>query len=464
MDRTSVPAPRRGRRLRASLRWTGGLLAALVLAWFLLRAWPLGAERDDALRAMSAPTPPVAGRDGSDFVWLVDHDVPPPRRAELARAYRAYLDRRDALLAAGREVDAKALADPLAPYTTIEDGNDSKALCAGEERCLGKVRADPDAAASVLAAHALAHARALALADFDGLRYGVRPSLTRVFPHYSAGRKLALTGFALQHVRGDAEGALVATCRDVAGWRRLGADSDLLITNQIGAAYVMQDLQLLAEMLAAEPTRTGLPPACTEALAPTRAAELDLCPAMRGEFRSMESMFAMSWDQDDGVWSDLMRASVDRKRTLARIAPQYARYCSTAMHDAVRADRPTGTVPETGDCAAYEMAGDPVGCILVQIARGNEFDDHQEWRGDMAAALALMRTVLWLRAQSPDPATWPDRLPGRPDELGLRRTASVTADGRTLHMARRRQGKGDIDWPLVPEAVVPPPPADESAQ
>jgi hypothetical protein len=53
-------------------------------------------------------------------------------------------------------------------------------------------------------------------------------------------------------------------------------------------------------------------------------------------------------------------------------------------------------------------------------------------RTDLAAALALMRTVLWLRVQSPDPRSWPVLLRQRPAELGLRRQPTISADASRI--------------------------------
>ena len=103
--------------LAASLRWYTGwagdamrvtvnkLLAGGVLvlvAWVaVVRLAPASADRQAALDLLAEAIPPVAGRDGSDALWLLDVDVPLGEQARVASSVRRYLDEQDAFRAAG---------------------------------------------------------------------------------------------------------------------------------------------------------------------------------------------------------------------------------------------------------------------------------------------------------------------------------------------------------------------------
>jgi hypothetical protein len=435
------PARRPIRRILAVL-----LLLAVAVA-IGLRFLPPTAEQVEALRLLAEPTPPVAGRDGSDALLLVDRDVPAAERAAVAAATRRYLDAHDAHVVADRKAEAARLVDPrdaFAPFPKL--GDDEAALCDLHRRevgCLATVRRDPARVAAILARHAGQLEAAGGLVAFDGVRYGLQPSLTQKIPQsYGAGRKLVVTALAERFVRGEHDAAIAATCDDLAAWRRLGADNDHLVGAMVGSAYVTGDLWLLAEMLAERPADSALPVVCDAALAPTRPAELDVCPAMRLEFASVRQMVTSGplGDSTSGE-GRLVRAALDEDHFLALAAPAYGRYCTQALHELAATDRSVVDVAPAVQCGPLEKVAQPIGCIMATALGGEQFARYQDRRTDQAAALALMRTLLWLRAQSPDPAAWPALLPKRPAALGLRRDPLVADDGALLSIENLDDGR-----------------------
>src|SRR5699024_8884472 len=93
------------------------------------------------------------------------------------------------------------------------------------------------------------------------------------------------TRHAVRFVQGQTRQALAATCREIATWRRLGANTDRLIARMIGVASATdQNGYALANMLAEIPLDQPLPEPCGQALAPPDVDELSLCSALHGEF------------------------------------------------------------------------------------------------------------------------------------------------------------------------------------
>lgn len=404
------------------------------------------AEQRAALELMRQPTPPVAGRDGSDALWLLGHDVPAAQKAEVARQLRGYHERLNALMNEGRQAEADALAKPLAAFREFPKPADDSRLCElNQPGCLGQLRADMASVQRELESFQDAIAAANELLRYDGLRWNRTPGVYQSLPMYNAHRRLVYSDLAWRFVRGEATPALAATCDDIRGWRRLGADNDMLIGSMAGAAYVRQDLGLLAEMLAELPAAAPLPENCQQALAPSADREFDLCPAMRSEFRMLEGTLGFSAAAGGGPtpFERLAFRTVDQEHLLSISASQLARYCGAAALRIAKQDQPFPPAPaKAGSCSRVWRLADPVGCLLADLAAGQNLSNYANRRGDLAAALALMRTVLWLRGQSPDPADWPRLLPRRPATLGLRRAPTISADGSRIAIPVRDTSRG----------------------
>jgi hypothetical protein len=231
--------------------------------------------------------------------------------------------------------------------------------------------------------------------------------------------------------------ALGGLCDDIGAWRRLGGNTDILIASMVGAAYVRHDLTLLGEMVAELPTDARLPSSCDAALAPTEDYELDLCPAIRTEFHWMENAMpheiASKGAHRPGRF--VAGLALDNEHFVATIAPAYAQYCDPAVSQAMRLDKSWKAAAEAPRCASMDHLSDPLGCMLVDLAGDTNYSKYLDRRTDLAASLALMRTVLWLREQSPDPNDWPSKLPTRPASLGLRREPTIAKDGNEISIA-----------------------------
>jgi hypothetical protein len=425
-------------KLRRALGW--GLLG-IVGAWLVAAAWLRyrgpDAEQAAALATLSAPNPPLLGRNAADAFWLAGHRVPDDQRAATLAALRDFHEREAALRDAGKGVEADALVDPLDAFPEIEDAPPSPELCELRQRdCLGTVRNDPAATGATLAKYAEALQRGLSFAGYDGYRYERTTSLNATLPQFATGRRLAYTHFAARFVQGDTAGALQAVCADLRGWRRIGGDSDQLIASMIGTAFASQDLQLLAEMAAELPTEQPLPAACTAALAPATPAELDLCSAIRGEFAMLRNgIAAAAIGPDLGATDRFMARLLSADRYAAHVAPQFAYVCSDAARAQVQADQrvvvPAALSPR---CARWESALDPVTCIVIGVSGETGFPKYLDRRTDLAAQIGLVRTALWLRDGAGDARPAAQRLRERPAEFGLRREVTLEDGGRTLAM------------------------------
>jgi hypothetical protein len=281
----------------------------------------------EAMRVLAQPTPPVAGRDATDALWVLDHDVPPARHAEVGAAYRRYLDRFDALVRSGRRAEAERLVDPLAAWPAFAkaDGDDDVLCDTQQPGCLAFVRRDLGAVHRTLVRHAGQLRAARRLREYDGARYGVVATPTQRLPLMAPGRPLVWTALAARFARGDHEGALRETCADLAAWRRLGADNDQLIFALVGTGLVRQDLVLLAEMLAELPADTPLPAACVAAVAPGAASESSLCAAIKTEYRFVASVAEDGFVSEEESGSDgVARWALDADHFVALVAPRYA--------------------------------------------------------------------------------------------------------------------------------------------
>jgi hypothetical protein len=410
-----------------------GVSVAILFVWVVAgRLAPHTQARAEALRILDAPIPPVAGRDGSAALWLLDHDVPAAEQAQVAKALYDYLDKTDALRAAKREQEADALVDPRDAYPRFPVAADAPWLCTSDEAgCLDRVRADPEAAAAAVAAHAGGLAAVDRLLGFDGVRVGIAPSMSQPLPQHGRQRRLMRTRQALRFVQGDTEGAMADTCRYIAGWRRIGSDSDTILTSMIGAAFVRNDLQLLAEMLAELPPGSGLPAPCDAALSATRDAELELCLPMRVEFhsarRTIRDLQVLGMKPSART---LYTTAMDLDHAMGVVAVPYARFCSPAALEAARADRAFTRLPrDSAQCSLWERVPDPIGCWLADQS-DLDASGYADRRTDLAAQLALMRTLLWLRSQPGGDAA--GRVAARPASLGLRRDPEVSSDGQWI--------------------------------
>jgi hypothetical protein len=433
------------------------IMLALIVLWGGIATWlhlrgPT-AEQAAALALLDKTLPPLApDRNVADASRLQGRVVPPERRAAALEAVRRHDERLATRMKQGKLEDEDLSQDRLPDYPELPDVPESPALC--ERRgstCLARVRADPAATAALLQAHSQRLQQARALADNEGYRIEREPSIYS-FEVPSDDRDLVLTSFAARFAQGDTAGALADTCRDLAGWRRIGANSDQLVGVMVGAAHAEQAARLLSELVAALPADATLPGECGTALASTADAELDLCPAMGNEFAQVRAYTDIAPQTDTGLRDQVILRGVDHERMAHLLAPHFAQFCGEAIVRQSRADRPfAGRVWKDYTCPRWEFAFDPIDCILVDITAANHehFARSLDRRMDLAAAIALLRTALWLRDTDADPRPRAQRLRERPASLGLRRDARLEGNALVIDRYDARIEKS-LRLPLTP--------------
>jgi hypothetical protein len=426
------------------------LVGAYLLLVTVVRLLPAPADQRAAVALLKQPIPPVRGRDATYALWLQKHDVPVALQEQVGKAlldyYRADAANGEAPIGPGH---------PLANYPLLPDATfDGSGLCEHlKPGCLAFVRSNLAHVQATLANRQRGLANALALRNFDGMRYGLdTASLVNPIQPFSANRRLVSTHFAVLFATGRQADALTGLCDDIAGWRRLGADNDSLISSMIAAGTVRRDVALLGEMLAEFPRKDSLPAACTKALSDSTDAEFDMCPAMKSEFAFASSQMDEGWDAGMNSWQrGLGRIFMHRRDFEGRTAINLSAFCGEQVVARMREDQPTRTWPGRAheECGTFASIVNPYGCMLTSIGGSFGYEPYVDRRTDLAAILALGRTVVWLRQQEADAAEWPELLKMRPASLGLRREPSISADGRSISIPLWSQpGDDRFTWPL----------------
>lgn len=430
-------------------------LLALVVAYALLvisvRLLPVPEDQRAAIARLSAPVPPVRGRDASNVMLVQDRDIPADQRERVGRALRAHYAR-DGF----PPMPADGPGQPLADYPALPDApEDGKGTCDGAQPgCLAYVRADAERVRQVLAAQVHGLDTALALARYDGTRFGFdRQYLGTYIPPLGKQRALVPTHFALQFADGQRAAALGGLCDDIAGWRRLGANNDSLIMTLIATGFVQRDVQVLGDLLAELPRTEALPAACTAALRAPTNAEFDLCPAMHTELEFWPLQLRMGVDASDWTRVTLL----DERDMIGRFAVVVAASCGADARRAMREDRPVRDwVPrDLGQCKTFAKVVDPMGCILVAIDAPSRSVRYADRRMDMAAMLGLARAIEALRTHSSGENEKAAHLRNYALQAGLRRTPLVSVNGRLASIPLyARQPGARFSLPL-PEATPP---------
>ena len=464
-DASIAPLPGKGRWLSdvakrrvKLLAWSlVVLLIGAVLLVAVMRMRGPTPEQQAALEVLRVPLPPLQGKDGAVAAWLFDYEVPakdwPSAFRALRRYHFSYFE-----LADGDQDNREAdrLPHPLRVYPQRRrPGPDSDGLCAEpRSSCLAAVRRDPARTDALLREHASTLKASLDLAGYDGFRYRETQLPMVSLPSFGGARELVRTHFAAQFARGDHHAALAALCADTRTWRRNAESADTLIGAMVFSTYVANDLLLMGEILAEMPASESLPAVCVHALAPVRASESSLCEAMRGEFDfQVESRaFIRAMASKRGIAEQFVVGTIDDDGMSAKLAPSYARYCGSAIRKLQIEDRSVNELPASSvSCDGPEFVGDPAGCVLVGLTNVDLFQKYANRRTDALAKLALMRTVVWLRTQPPDTASWPALLPKRPASLGLKREPKISADGARISIVLLDQSRDEeFSLPLRP--------------
>ncbi|GAA4799573.1 hypothetical protein [Lysobacter hankyongensis] len=432
--------------------------AVLMLALAVAGLWTVSrlmgpTDAQEAALARMRDIPPLNGRNAFPALWLVAYDMP---EAEHDDWLAEDLRRHAAGQPPGGAYDAAEKAHASAAERRYADRMPSPdefdLFCGSAPGCLDRVGADRGRYADLLRRHAALLDRVEALSAYAGIRHaGGENILGTLIPPYQAA-KLPATRHALDFVEGRRDRAFDGTCRAIATWRRLGADSDSLISRIIGVAYAA-DLYggLFVDMLARTPRDVALPASCAQAFSAPADGELSLCMAMQGELKFMQSAVRMA-DANVSTSERLtMLFGLSADMTEAERAEQLAFHCSAEAQRAIAADtRIERNVPEPG-FLRFECVGNPVGCMLANIAHGS-LDGYGDRIQDGNAKLRLIAELLRMRADGTPPEQVAVRLRTVQDRVGSRlRALSLGEDGRTLRMRNYETSRGEFtEIPLPP--------------
>lgn len=446
-------------------KWARLLLGMVLLIVFVAgSAWGLSrlAGPTDAQEAALAlmDDPPMSGRNAFGAIWLMPYDIPEAQReAVLAEDLRRF----GATAAAGpEEIDA-----PRAPaLTSSAEGRfpnvapspeDASRFCGGQGGCLQKVAADRAGYAALVERHAGLIDRVEALSAYGHIRHPAGEGvIDTIIPPYQHG-KLPATRYALWFVEGRRDEAFEGTCRMIATWRRLGAQSDNLIARMIGVAYAV-DVHgaLFAEMLAQVPRDEPLPVSCSQAFAPVAEDELSMCRAMRGEFRLLRAALREAEREGiDGGEGPLMRLAqrlyFDIETTEADRAEDLAWHCGGEALAQMRGDIPARPPVMEKGLLRFQCIANAAGCMLAQIAAPS-FEPYPRKVQDANARLRLLALLVRLRADTADARPFAERLRAHAGEVGsAQRRPDVDVAGEMLQLRMFDTGRGDT-WsvPLPP--------------
>lgn len=431
--------------IRRALNWTVRTLLAFMLlavaAWSLSRWLGPTDAQEAALAMMREPLPPVQ-RNAFPALWLMPYDIPDAKRDEV---FAEDLRRLKAVpfTPSADPVDTVGAADYVSVAakrypTPAMSVDDSTLFCRGREPCLAKVRADPASYAELVARHSALLDRVETLSKHDGLRHSFGLRLDMPFPPYQFGN-LARTRHALWFLQGRRAEAFDGVCRATTTWRRIGANSDNLISRIMGDAYSGQSYpHLFAEMLAETPRDYALPPSCAAAFATPAGAELSICRAMRGEFAYQDSgMLAIGSGAfgEPTWWPEVMLPLIfDGEMTAADAAESLGHYCSAEferrMREDVRIPRPERSLGLT----RLQCVSNPLGCMLGETA-APAFEGYAGRLQDSNANLRLIGVLLRLREDTADNRSFAVRLQSAAGEIGsVSREVSLTSDGRSVRL------------------------------
>lgn len=438
-------------------RWIFGvgglLLLALALVWGVSKlVGPSRAERA-ALATMSEPVQ-FTGRNAYPAIWLMDYPVP----ADEIEAVMTEDVRRMAEMALPH-TDQKPV-----DYTTAAGGSypsdrpdqmAMKRLCRSNEDCLAKVRSDLPGYEKLLSEHVAWFARAEQATHADHLSNPFPPRVDMPLPSFVSTYAPA-TLFAVRFAQGQRATAIASTCKAIVDWRKLGSHSDLLVGWAVARGYGAQGYgQLLAQMLAETPNSESLPVECADAMAAPKAAEISMCPAMRGEFNFISQSIASTMQAGASKHDLERKVFFDAEMTKAMMAVPMAKYCSEETDAAFAADKTPLPTKELG-MYRLQCASNTIGCILARIAEPG-YQGFELGHRDGLAMKRALAALAWWRNQ-PDAAKNPDatlkslpaayRAAAHPFRLNAEKTALV--------MPTLQENKEEIVLPLPGSRVAAP--------
>lgn len=436
------------------------LLLTGYLAWF--RLGPPTPAQAEALQALRNP-PPAPGENAWGLLWLAAYDIPDGEwSAVLAEDIAA--------------IDALADIDPMVgggePYRSVAEARYAKApsigphllSCREQGNCLARLRQQADAAREDLQAQQAMLTRLAGLSQAGHVRPLFRPSMGAPLAYHPSGmHQLIHTELGLRHLDGD-PAALADTCALHATWRRFVSHSTLLIDRMVFQAYSRESAQLLAAMLSELPAGEPLPPSCEAAWALPGEAELQLCPALSGEFALNETvMHAISTAESRSLAGRLGLFLLHSPDLAARWSAEGIGWTCTAEGRARLASdlpgrpevAPKGRWPDLACGASY------VSCVLVRIG-APAYTDYAHRVMDYGAEQRLLAAVVWLRGPLSRGVPLDTALADLPEDLtGPARRPHLAEDGLSLQVVRYGKGAHGEPFrlPLPPFAALAEPDA-----
>lgn len=444
-----------------------GLVLLATVAWVTSRFLGPTDAQEAALVTMRKPLPAVQ-HNAFAALWLMPYDVPASQRAA------AFADDRRQILAMLRATDVhpnrSAQADAVlglaaGRYPAAIAREDLERFCKSGEDCLKRVSADLDGYAALVDRNAALLDRLEALEDYDGLHqpFGLRFNSPLPAYQYST---LIRTRHAVWHRQGRTMDALDRTCRAIKTWRRLGANTDMLISRLIGASYAGDAYsRQFGQILAETPRDAVLPASCAQAFALPAGDETSICSAMRGEFALMESSLTHARGDPTLFPSRISKLLspllFSEEMTAADYAEPLAFYCHADTVRAMADDVPITSPEMSRGYTRFACLSNLYGCVLGGMGTP-DFDGSAAQIMDANAHLRLIGALLRMRADTDDTRPFSERLEATAGDAGLgNRSIDVGPDGRSLRLQNYRSDHTHWEIPLpayfqTPGAAVSP--------
>ncbi|KAA9133208.1 hypothetical protein F3N42_02290 [Marinihelvus fidelis] len=436
--------------VQAALKWL--IILALLLLFMLVALWgvsrmmyPTKAQRQaiEVLRAW----PEFEGENAYALLWTLERDVPDgDMQAVLDEDVRNFdLEPYAPPSIEGGVPERSSSAANAYPDLGVSD-EDRQLFCKGlEPGCLQRVMADPDRYNALVERYAPLLDRVERLQHYGHVRSAFPYTIHSPWPNSNSAGYLR-TRHAVQFANGAHQQALSSICRDITTWRRLGVQSDSLITLMIGIAYSSRENgRLFAEMLAELPADESLPSACDEALAPPTSSELSLCNAMRGEFAFVDNQYLHDLVEQEESTLDRMltKLTLDPEASLGLRAEGFVPAC---RGEGASGDERSTFVTHPQRQATlwrFECISNLAGCVLDQIALP-AYGDYDLRVQDHGARLRALGTLAWLRQNAGQGRSAQSLLEDRPAELvDPGDDLAIGPDGETLQLTLRWTGRGE---------------------
>lgn len=403
------------------------LFIALTACFTFYRLRGLTAEERIALATMNKDyRPPAHGVNAFPLLFYMRYDVPNDQlSAQMAidikkvseRLNKAIINTSDELnnqhKSTTRIINGRQhfyIADPWGymlggSHLPALSEHEADVLChVGDKGCLTKVAANRDAVSAALAAHPVIGARAQALEDTDFYWEEFPADFRSPSEHASDAPMLWLSAFALKYIQGDRTGALAATCRNIAAWRRITHGSNSLFGEIFASARMDGAIRLYADMLAGLPIGSAVPDDCALALQPVVATDVERCAVLARQYSIFESSDILGKEkilESSKTMRLYAGMLLDSRKTAAWTAQLLAASCGDGATALFLADERPSRQP------VHSFLGIPFtkGLACIANIRGCGFiagdtpiyEAYDSRILDQAAHLRLAATLLWLR-------------------------------------------------------------------